>query len=74
MSSTTMSIRLDSDERDLFRAYAKTHGCSMSELMRRSTLEAIEDEADLADLRAARDADAGETFSLDEVSHMLGLS
>lgn len=47
MPSTTMTIRLDEREKSLIAAYAKTFGASVSDFMRASALERIEDELDL---------------------------
>jgi len=47
MESTTMTIRLDKDDKILITAYAKTFGKSVSDFMRESALERIEDELDL---------------------------
>lgn len=55
MSSTTMTIRMDEDEKRLISDYAKVFGISASEFVRRSALERIEDELDL---KAWRDAKA----------------
>lgn len=54
MASATMTIRLDEDEKRLITDYAKTFGMSVSELMRKSTLEMIEDELDLEDWKSAK--------------------
>lgn len=43
----TISIRLNSNESDLIRTYAEMNGMSVSELMRKSVMERIEDEYDL---------------------------
>lgn len=47
MASTTMTIRLDSSEKDLISDYAAAFGTSVSEFMRRVAIEHIEDELDL---------------------------
>lgn len=47
MSSATMTIRLDSGEKDLISSYAAAFGTSVSEFMRKAALERIEDELDL---------------------------
>ncbi len=43
----TISIRLNSNESELIRTYAEMNGMSVSELMRKSVIERIEDEYDL---------------------------
>ncbi len=54
MASTTMTIRLDEDEKNLITDYAKTFGTSASDFLRRSALEKIEDELDLEDWKKAK--------------------
>lgn len=55
MSSSTMTIRLDSSEKELISDYAKTFGISVSEFVRNSILEKIEDELDLKDWYKAKE-------------------
>ncbi len=60
MASTTMTIRLDSDEKALIADYTAAFGISASEFMRRVALERIEDELDLKvweEAKAEFDAD-----------------
>lgn len=60
MSSSTMTIRLDLTEKELISDYAKTFGMSISEFVRESVLERIEDELDLRawyEAKAEFDAD-----------------
>lgn len=47
MTSATMTIRLDSAEKNLISDYAAAFGVSVSEFMRKAALERIEDELDL---------------------------
>ena len=47
MASSTITIRLESDEKALISDYAAAFGTSVSEFMRRAALERIEDELDL---------------------------
>lgn len=47
MASATMTIRLDSAEKNLISDYAAAFGISVSEFMRKAALERIEDELDL---------------------------
>ena len=47
MSSATMTIRLDDEEKSLITGYAAAFGTSVSEFMRKAALERIEDELDL---------------------------
>ena len=54
MASTTLTIRIDSAEKDLVSSYAKIHGISSSEFARQSILEKIEDELDLKEWMASK--------------------
>lgn len=47
MASSTMTIRLDANEKQLIADYAETFGMSMSDFVRTSIMEKIEDELDL---------------------------
>lgn len=70
MSSATMTIRMDSVEKNAIADYAKTFGMSVSEFMRRCALERIEDELDLQAWKEAKaefDADPV-TISADEIA------
>ena len=54
MASTTMTIRLGIEEKELITSYAKTFEQSVSDFMRESALERIEDELDLKAWREAK--------------------
>lgn len=45
--TSTVTLRLAASEKELLAAYAKTFGMSLSEFVRTSALERIEDELDL---------------------------
>ncbi|MCL2757224.1 MAG: DUF1778 domain-containing protein [Coriobacteriia bacterium] len=47
MPSSTMTIRLDTGDKDLITAYSRVFGKSVSDFMRESALSRIEDELDL---------------------------
>ena len=47
MPPTTMTVRLDSAEKSLISDYATAFGTSVSEFVRTTVLERIEDELDL---------------------------
>ncbi len=69
----TISVRLSEKDSTLFKKYAKMHGLTLSELIRQSILERIEDEYDLALFEEAM-AEYEEnpvTFSHEEVKRML---
>lgn len=70
-----ISLRLNSDDTELIKAYAQMNGISVSELVRRSVIERIEDEYDL---KAYEEAMAEYkknpvTFSHEDVARMLEL-
>ncbi len=70
-----LSVRMNKEDTELSKKYAEIKGLSLSELVRQSVLERIEDEFDLtlyATALAAFNADP-ETYSLDEVERKLGL-
>ncbi|MBF1282974.1 MAG: CopG family transcriptional regulator [Oribacterium parvum] len=71
----TISLRLNEADSILFKKYAELHGISVSELLRRSVIEHIEEEYDLQAYEEAI-AEYHEnpiTYSLDEVEKELGL-
>ncbi len=47
MATSTLTLRLEESEKRLLADYAKTFGMSLSEFVRTSALERIEDELDL---------------------------
>ena len=71
----TISLRLNEADSMLFKKYAEMNGISVSELVRRSVLEHIEEEYDLQAYKEAI-AEYREipiTYTLDEVEKELGL-
>lgn len=72
----TISLRLNEEESALFKKYAEMNGLTISELVRQSVLERIEDEYDLkAYEKAVAEYKANPvTFTLDEVEEELGLN
>ena len=71
----TISLRLNDEDTVLFKKYAELNGITVSELLRQSVIERIEDEYDL---NAYEEAMAEfkknpVTYSLDEVEKELGL-
>lgn len=75
MSSETLTVRMDSTEKELIAKYAEMFGYSSSEFMRKSTLERIEDELDLRDWdKAKAEYDKNPvSFSLEEVMEEFGI-
>ncbi|MBQ3303946.1 MAG: hypothetical protein IJH03_05315 [Clostridia bacterium] len=72
----TMTLRISDEDSRLIKDFAKLHGISASEFMRRAALEKIEDELDV---RAAEKAYAEYladpvTYSHEEMGRLLGLS
>lgn len=70
---TTMTLRLDEADAQVVRKYAKFEGKSISDFIRDAVFERIEDQEDLAALRAAAADDDGKRFSHAEVLSELGL-
>ena len=71
----TVSLRLDEDELLLIKRYAELNKMSVSDLIRRTVIERIEDEYDLKMFDAAMKEYQKNpvTYSLDEVEKELGL-
>lgn len=71
----TISLRLSDADTILFKKYAEMNGLTMSELVRQSVMERIEDEYDLKayDKAMAEYRANPVTYSLDEVERILGL-
>lgn len=71
----TISLRLNEADSILFKKYAELHGISVSELLRRSVLEHIEEEYDLQAYKEAivEYRENPITYTLDEVEKELGL-
>lgn len=73
--SMTISLRLNKADSILFKKYAELNGITVSELVRRSVIERIEDEYDLKAYKEALaefEADPV-VYSLDEVEKELDL-
>ncbi len=71
----TISLRLNDADTMLFKKYAELNGITLSELIRQSVIERIEDEYDLKAYEKAIAAykDNPITYSLDEIERELGL-
>lgn len=69
-----ISVRLKAEEEALIRSFAKMHGISVSELIRKSVMARIEEEYDLKILRKALEEHEKDpvTYSHEEVRKMLG--
>ena len=70
---TTVTIRLDNDDKDLIARYARTKGRSVSDIVREAILAQIEDEYDLELYRQAIVEYRKNlvSYSLDEVAKLL---
>ncbi len=71
----TLSLRLSDADAAVIRKYADIHSISVSDLIRQSVMEKIEDEFDLNAYSKAWEAYRANpvTYSLDEVEKELGL-
>ena len=54
MASSTITIRLDADEKRLISDYASAYGTTTSEFVRRTVLEFLEDQLDLQQWHEAK--------------------
>lgn len=72
----TVSLRLNDSDSQLIKAYAEMNGISVSELLRKSVLERIEDEFDLKAYEKAMEEYRVNpvTYSLEDVMKELELS
>ena len=71
----TISVRLEDDDAALIKKYAALHNISLSDLIRQTLIEKIEDEYDLSVYnRAMKEFQKDSTtYTLDEVEKELGL-
>ena len=68
----TMTMRVDDADAAIVRKYAKFEGVTISDFIRDAVFSKIEDQEDLAALRAAIAEDDGTRYSHDEVLAELG--
>lgn len=71
----TISVRLSDEDAELIKAYAKMNGITISELVRRTIMEKIEDEYDLQCYEKAMEEYKKNpvTYAHEEVKRMIGL-
>ncbi|MBQ6864608.1 MAG: CopG family transcriptional regulator [Clostridia bacterium] len=71
----TFSLRLSNEDSILIKKYAAVHNLTVSELVRQSVMERIENEYDLDAFRKAMEEyrDNPQTYSLEEMERELGL-
>ena len=62
-----MTIRMDDDDAELVRKYARFEGVTISDFARDAILEKIEDAHDLQELRDAIAHDTGERYSVNDI-------
>ena len=68
----TMTMRVDEADAAIVRKYAKFEGVTISDFIRDAVFAKIEDQEDLAALRAAIAEDDGTRYSHDQVLAELG--
>lgn len=71
----SISIRLNEQENEMIKTFAKINNMSVSEFIRKAVMERIEDEIDLQDYQKAM-ADFKKnpvTYSMEELAKELGL-
>ena len=70
-----ISLRMTEEEKRLAESYAKIHGISVSEAIKRAFFEAVEDEFDVAEVEIAlKEFEKNpKTYTHAEVKKMLGL-
>ena len=75
MASTTLTIRLNQEDKDYIAAYAAMNRKSVASIVLESVLERIEDEMDvrLYDIAKAEFEKNPVTYTLDEVEQDLGI-
>ena len=70
-----ISLRVTQEESELIKSFAKLYGESVSEYIRRTVMERIEDEFDLQSYHAAKAEydDNPVTYSTEEIAKELGI-
>ncbi|WP_251943611.1 type II toxin-antitoxin system RelB family antitoxin [Staphylococcus sp. Marseille-Q5304] len=73
--SQTITVRISEEDKKIIQHYSKIHGLSSSELLKKATLEKIEDEIDLEHYNQAMKEYEKDntTYSVDDMDSMLGL-
>ncbi|KGF20797.1 CopG family transcriptional regulator [Arthrobacter sp. HMSC06H05] len=69
---STIAIRMNEQDAELVRKFAKFEGLAISDFARAAILEKVEDSYDLAELREAMAQDSGERFTIEEILDDLG--
>ena len=75
MIKMTISVRLNEEDTELIKAYAKINKTTLSELVRNAIMEKIEDEYDLECYKKAmkKYKEDPTTYTLEEVKKELGI-
>jgi len=75
MGTTTITIRLNQEDKDLIKAYAEINRKSVASIMLESVLDRIEDEMDIKLYEQAKAEFVANpvTYSLDEAEQILGI-
>ena len=70
-----IALRVKAEEEEVIRAYAEVHGMTVSEFLRKSALEKIEDEFDLKIYHKSMEEyrENPVTYTHEEVGKMLGI-
>lgn len=71
---TTTAVRFAPEERDWIKSYADFRGMTVSELIRESVFEKIEDELDILAYNEAISSDDGTRYTLAELMEKYGLA
>ena len=71
----TISLRLNNEDTELVKSYANMHGLTVSEFVRKSIMERIEDELDLKTYNEAMEKynENPVSYSLEEIERELDL-
>ncbi len=70
---STMTMHIDDADADIIRRHAELEGKTISDFIRDAVFEKIEEQEDLATLRAAIAADDGTRHTHEQVLRELGL-
>ena len=68
----SISLRINDSDKELFKAYAKAHGLTLTDFIKETVLERIEDDYDLQELREALKEPNPVYYTSDEVKKELG--
>lgn len=70
---STVTVRLNSEESELFNSYAELHDIPLSTLFKETLIEKMEDDLDLKLIKEYEKAPSSKTYTHDEVEKMFGL-